>query len=303
LTVVCLSDNLTGSLTQARILVKDNLKDMREELRPVQRISLSDGIVKQITAQIGSGALKPGERIPSEKELCRQFQVSRAPLREALRSLSVLGILESRAGEGTFVSADNRRYLERTLQWGMLLDRKAVQELMETRLMLETHVTYLAASRASEDDIDEIESALEGMEASVSDPQRYLEFDLKFHLLLARATQNSILRILLNTIRGYLEDWIRQALDASSGQKTNRRALLSVTQHRKILNAIKRRRPGEARRAMVEHILSSSGGIQAHLSSAGNGKAEAGSTRQEKRRGKTQVAAEQTRAGKHKLRS
>ncbi len=244
---------------------------MSESLYPVKRTSLSDAIVKQITSQIASGLLKPGDQIPSEKELCLRFQVSRAPLREALRSLSVLGILESHAGEGTFVSASSARYLDRALQWGLLLERKTVGELVEARLALETHITFLAATRATEQDVREIEAAVRGMEEALSDPPRYLEHDLRFHLLLAEATKNSILRSLVHTIRGHLEASISQALTASGGRSPNRRAVLSLAQHKNILRAIKRRRPVEARQAMVEHIVSTSAGLRAYLSRSSAG--------------------------------
>jgi len=236
-----------------------------EKLQPAQRTSLSDDIVKQITTLIASGVLKPGERIPSEKQLCQRFQVSRASVREALRSLSVLGILESHAGDGTFVAGDSLRYMERAFQWGMLLDRRAIEDLLETRLMLESHTASLAARKATQDDIRELAAAVRGMEEAVSDPQRYLEYDLKFHLRLAQASQNAILKNLVNTIRGYLEAWIRQALMTPGRGGANRRATLSVAQHRKILRAVERGRPSEARRTMMEHIRSSSAEVQRHI--------------------------------------
>ncbi len=161
-------------------------------LKPAQRISLSDNIVEQLTGLIAREVLKPGERIPSEKQLCEQFGVGRTSVREALKSLSVMGILESHAGDGTFVSANRDRYLERAFQWGLLLDRKVVNDLGETRLLLESHTTYLAARRATAHDLAAMERAVQGMEESVSDPKRYLEHDLQFHLLIARATQNTI---------------------------------------------------------------------------------------------------------------
>src|SRR5271169_4096698 len=110
---------------------------MINALKPAQRSSLSDGIVEQLTSLIAREVLKPGARIPSEKQLCEQFGVGRTSVREALKSLSVMGILESHAGDGTFVSANSVRYLERAFQWGLLLDRKVINDLVETRLLLE----------------------------------------------------------------------------------------------------------------------------------------------------------------------
>src|SRR3989442_15385329 len=109
------------------------------EFKRVQRTSLSDHIVEQISGLIARGTLKPGDRIPSEKQLCRQFGVGRTSVREALRSLSVMGVLESHMGDGTFVAGDAPRFMKRSFQWGLLLNPKIVEDLVDTRLMLESH--------------------------------------------------------------------------------------------------------------------------------------------------------------------
>ena len=239
---------------------------MISDLKPAQRSSLSDDIVEQLTGLIARDVLKPGERIPSEKQLCQQFGVGRTSVREALKSLSVMGILESHAGDGTFVSANRDQYLKRAFQWGLLLDRKVVNELVETRLLLESHTTYLAARRATPEDLADMELSLQGMEESVSDPKRFLEHDLRFHLRIALATQNSILGNLLGTIRGYLQSWVEEALATSPPDRPTSRALLTIEQHRKILSALERHRANDARRAMREHILSSQTDVESHLS-------------------------------------
>jgi len=233
-------------------------------LKPARRISLSDNIVEQLTSLIARDVLKPGERIPSEKQLCQQFGVGRTSVREALKSLSVMGILESHAGDGTFVAANHDRYLERAFQWGLLHDRKVVKDLVETRLLLESHTTFLAARRATADDLAAMESAIQGMEECVSDPKRYLEHDLRFHLRIAQATQNTILGNLLSTIRGYLQSWVEQTLATSPPEHPTSRATLTITQHKKILRALKKRRANDARRAMREHILSSQADVESH---------------------------------------
>jgi GntR family transcriptional regulator, transcriptional repressor for pyruvate dehydrogenase complex len=237
-----------------------------EDLKPVSRTSLSDGIVDQITGLIARGALKPGDRIPSEKMLCNQFGVGRTSVREALRSLSVMGILESRAGDGTFVAKSSDRCLERAFQWGLLLNPKVVEDLVETRLTLESHAASLAAARATPQNLRTIEEAIRGMEESISDPESYLEFDMAFHLEIARATQNGILENLLSTIRAYLQATIREALRPTPGRDSSRRATLSIDQHKKILAALKARNPRAARQAMSRHILSPRADLLRHLS-------------------------------------
>lgn len=236
-----------------------------EAMRPVHRNSLSDEIVEQIIDLISRGVLKPGDRLPSEKELCLRFGVGRTTIREALRSLAVMRILDGRVGEGTFVSTDNRKYLEKALQWGLLIDRKSVNDLVETRLMLESQTAYAAAARATEENLQEIEEALEGMRRTLDRAEEYLEHDLRFHLAIARATQNQILFNLLSMTRGYLQTWIGESLAKPSIRKIRARAESSVREHQKILQALRKHKPEDARQAMTEHILSSSIDLQSQV--------------------------------------
>ena len=233
-------------------------------LKPVARTSVSDEIIAQIVDLIARGELEPGQRLPAERELCKQFGVGRTSLREALRSLAVMGILDGRVGEGTFVSADNEKHLANVLQWGLLLDRKRVQDLIETRLMLETQTAFLAAQRATEADLAELSTTLEGMAGALDQPDQYLGFDVQFHLCIARATHNSILYSLLGMIRNYLQEWIEGSL-AEPAAEVGRRARLSLQEHEKIVAALRRGRAEEARQAMSAHILSSSVDLRAHF--------------------------------------
>ena len=235
-------------------------------MQPVSRASLSDKIVDQIIDLLTRGILKPGDRLPSERELCKRFGVGRTSLREALRSLTVMGILEGRVGEGTFVNSSHSRHLEKSLQWGMLLDGKKVQDLVETRMMLESETARLAAARATGDDLKSIETTVVGMANTLSEPDAYLAHDLEFHLLVARACKNSILHSLLETTRSYLQEWIKRTLSqAGDAAVPVERATLSVKQHQRILEAISGGRATDARRAMEEHILSSSADLQSGL--------------------------------------
>lgn len=228
-----------------------------EEMRPVNRRSLSDEIVEQIIELISRDVLKPGERLPGERDLCKRFGVGRTSLREALRSLSVMGILEGRVGEGTFVANNSSRYMEKTLQWGLLLDSKRVQDLMETRLILESENASLAAQRCTKENLSMVAQNLETMEDLLENPDRFLECDLEFHLLIAQATQNTILYSLLSMTRGYLHEWIKETL-ARPIPEVVKRTKLSLQEHHTIFQAIRSGDAQRAQHAMKEHILSSS---------------------------------------------
>lgn len=238
---------------------------MVDKIKPVSRTSLSDEIVQQIIDLISRNVLKPGERLPSERDLCKQFGVGRTSLREALRSLSVMGILDVRLGEGTFVSEDSNKYLEKTLQWGLLLDPKVIEDLVETRIFLESQTAYLAAQRATAENLEEIEQTLKGMEAYLDVADKFLEYDLQFHLAVAKATQNSILSYLLSTTRVHLQEWIKKSLSVPRKNKESTPDA-ALREHRKIFQALRKHKPEEARAAMTEHIIARSAVFRSALS-------------------------------------
>ena len=233
-----------------------------EAMRPIHRTSVSDEIVAQLTDLIARNVLKPGDRLPPERELCKRFGVGRSSLREALRSLAVMGVLDGRVGEGTFV-CDNSQYLEKALQWGFALDGKKIQDLAETRMMLESQNAQLAAGRATSEDLAAITAALEGMKRALDIWERFLECDLQFHLLVAQATHNSLLYNLLETTRSHLQAWIEGSL--SEPTLAGHRAKLSLGEHDRILVALKARDADGARRAMGDHIRSSGEDLQGQV--------------------------------------
>ncbi|MBL8174761.1 MAG: FadR family transcriptional regulator [Bryobacterales bacterium] len=239
---------------------------MTPQLKPVPRTSLSDGIVDQIAELIARGGLKPGARIPSEKELCRQFHVGRTSVREALRSLAALGVVESHAGDGTFVAENAGAGLERSLRFAVLLDAREVEDLVEARVALETQLAGLAARRRSDGDLVEMREAIAGMRAGREDGEAYLKSDLRFHLAIGRAAGNTILLKMLETTRGYLQTWIRETLASSK-----RRAGMSITEHGRILAAVAAGDAEGAAEAMRMHLVSSSGALKRRMGAAGRG--------------------------------
>lgn len=224
---------------------------------PVRRHSLSDEIINQLIQLISLGKLKPGQRLSSERELCKQFGVGRSSLREALRSLAVMGILEGRVGEGTYIAKDSQTYLKKTVQWGLLFDQKDLNDLVETRLMLESQTSFLAAQRATGDDIETLKKTLDEMRDNIDKLERYLELDLQFHLDIAQATQNSVLHNLLEMTRGYLKESIKDILIQSTSKKTKARLELSLRGHHEIFEAIRTGQAEKARQIMIKHIQTS----------------------------------------------
>lgn len=231
------------------------------KLQPVRRQSVSDTIIEQLITLIETGELAPGQRLPSERDLSRQLEVGRASLREALRSLAVMGIVEGRVGEGTFVTRDSGRYLEQSVRWGLLLDEKGVNDLAETRVLLESQTAAFAAERASEEDLASIEATLPKLEAAVGNADGFIREDLQFHLAIASASQNRLLYHLLHLTRNHLQQWILRSLDDPATEAGQRRALLTLDEHWQICDAISSGDPDRASTEMRNHILSSSQGL------------------------------------------
>ncbi len=223
-----------------------------DPFRQVERATISDTIVAQIRELVTNGTLKPGDRLPSERDLCKRFAVGRTSVREALKPLITMGLLEGRIGSGTYVAAETGQF-RKPLEWGLLGDLSGQDDLVEARHMLETNAAYWAALRAEPDNLTAIETTVQGMAESLRQPEHFQEFDANFHFEIARATQNKILFRLINVIRGQIQTWIGERLTLSSDQ-TEALAEISLNQHREVLAAIISGDGDAARDAMDRHI-------------------------------------------------
>lgn len=220
----------------------------RLKLKPVNKKSISDHIVHQIITLISTGELKAGQRLPSERELCVRFGAGRSSLREALRCLSIMGVLTARVGEGTSVAMDGNKFLETVLHWRMSTERHDIEDLMEVRIALEGVSCAAAARKSDESDLRKLQELVMKMENSVDNPKRFAELDLEFHLALARASKNKLLFDLITLIRGQLERGVARVL------RTPHAVPLSVKEHRAVLEAIIQRKPERARAAVQAHL-------------------------------------------------
>jgi len=158
----------------------------------------ADSVVRSMSEEILSGALAPGDKLPSERELATRFGVGRPLIREALRSLAELGLIETIPARGTFVRAGSDTRADR--QAGIAIRRRGVtaHELSEARLMLETGTARQAAQRATTDDIERLESILVVLDHSSGID--HVERDLAFHLEIAAAAHNPVVEMMLESI-------------------------------------------------------------------------------------------------------
>jgi len=129
------------------------IKPIQSKIRPVTKTSISDAIVDQLMRLIAKGDLKPGQSLPSERELCKNFGTGRSSLREALRCLCIVGVLTARVGEGTSVAKDGAKFLGKVVEWRIITEKHDIEDLMQTRIALESMTAAGAAKRADPENI------------------------------------------------------------------------------------------------------------------------------------------------------
>jgi GntR family transcriptional repressor for pyruvate dehydrogenase complex len=176
-----------------------------QQLTRVRSVSPREAVSEQILGLIRSGVLRPGDRLPSEQELMAMTSVSRPSVREAIRSLASLRLVEIRRGKGTFVQEIAADGLTEGQVVLMLADRRALEDLVEVRQALEPLVARLAAERADDEDARALDEAIQGMRGA-PDHEAWRVAHLDFHRLLARATHNVILAKMWALIQTFLKD-------------------------------------------------------------------------------------------------
>ncbi len=232
-------------------------------LEPIQPIRLKERAVGQIRRLIEEGALHVGQRLPGERQLSHQLQVSRSTVREALQFLAALGQIEIRHGEGTFVRAAPQQTDQLRLEWRewILRHRDRVHDLLEVREGLEAHAAELAARRKGASGLERMAGALRRMESPAAghDVMELVHADVLFHDGLMRAAGNAMLRDLAETL-GHQLIPERAALWDLPGRPER-----SLREHREIYQAVADGEGRRARLAVREHIGSVRRDMDLHL--------------------------------------
>ncbi len=223
-----------------------------QSLKIFQELRLTkpaDMIIQQIRSQIQNGQLKPGDRLPPERKLVEQFGVGRGHVREALRKLEFYGILKTLPQSGTIVAGMGIAALE-----GLITDILAIEDhefssLVETRVLLEVNTVRLAAERRTEEDLINIRKALDAYEAKVEQKEQAVEEDLMFHLKIAEASKNSVLKSLMLII---IPDIVKSFISLNVCKED--RIFKPLEEHKIILKYIEAQEPELAAQAMQSHL-------------------------------------------------
>jgi len=220
---------------------------------PIRPKKISEEIVEQIKGLIARGELKPGDRIPSERDLATMLSVSRPSVREAIMVLETMGFLDSRQGGGTFVRALTETSITDPLaRLVEQRDPELLRALVEVRMGLETWSAYLAAQRATSAEIAEMRRLYETMAEQATRGGWNAEIDADFHYTITAASHNSLQMHVLDSIHSLFHATIQVALMEFYRQRGHVDNLL--TQHREILEAIAARDPEMARQKMMAHL-------------------------------------------------
>lgn len=220
---------------------------MDELIKKVKRVPISQGVTQQLIDLIMSGKFSTGEKLPSEKKLMDAFGIGRSSLRESIKALEALGLVEVRVPEGTFVSESLGDFFTKQLALMSKIGFDNISELIEARMIIETQIAILASQKATDDDISDLTTLLNIMIHSKSNFE-YQKSDVDFHKKLAEMSRNSFLIQVSNILQEITFIWIKKVITLPNVKS------FAIDQHSEILDAIKNKDITATFKAMDNHL-------------------------------------------------
>lgn len=217
-------------------------------LKAVEKRRAYEDIVRQIRNLIEKGKLKKGDQLPTERELTDTFKVSRATVREAIRILESMRLVESRQGDGTYVLASSEEALVQPLAAALFSEKDDLIDIFYIRKVIEPVVAQLAAEHATNEEIKELEEILKKQEKDLLAGINLVTTDSEFHSTIARMAKNRVMMRLLLAITDLL------AYTREEYLQDTERAQRSLRGHQEIFSAIKNRNGKAAKQAMLHHL-------------------------------------------------
>lgn len=217
------------------------------EIVPIKRVDVYESVLAQLNALITESGMRPGDRLPPERELVERLGVSRVSVREALRALESMGKIEIRPNAGSFVVHPNGNAFAGQLKAVLPVDRTFLEHLIDVRAAVEDRVVALVAGRP-EADLSAVREALDRSEADLKENGEPASLDLRFEAALAREAGNPLLAEMQRSVHGlWIEAWGRCGIAPGDWRRF-------YSEHRGILGALERGDGEEARRLMAEHV-------------------------------------------------
>lgn len=205
--------------------------------------------VEQLLDLILDSGLNPGDRLPAERALVDRLGIPRSAVREAIRTLEFLGLVQSVGGSGTYLRGGIGDLLPSTLNWGMMLARGQTADLHKVRAVLEVAAVETASSRYSQDGLDELAAIVDRQRQCLGDPAGYVEADSAFHRHIATTAGNSILADLLVTTRSLLRVWVERSVHKEQDMRD------ALREHAMIVRALRNGEAANAAAAMRLHMM------------------------------------------------
>ena len=216
---------------------------------PVETGLMTEQVVIQVRDMIREGTLRPGDRLPSEREFAKRLGISRASLRAGLRFLSAIGVITSRHGSGSYIADGPPALDSEPLNMLASLHGFTTEKMFEARRLVEVAVAGLAAENATDKDLRKMAEEVTETYAALDHPQEYLVHDFGFHRAVAAASGNPILATFMEMVTDVLHQRRSKTIDRSHDLKE------SAEMHRKIYRAIRARDVDGARTAMSQHLI------------------------------------------------
>lgn len=220
-------------------------------LTPNKTPKVYDQVIEQIKSKIKSGELKKGDRLPSEREMSESLGVSRASIREALRALEVIGLVESRQGAGNYIKTNFDNSLFEPLSVMFMLQESSIEEMYDLRETLELQCAKLSAKNIKNNELELLTALLDRMYLAQNEEES-LELDVKFHYLIAKTSRNTLLINILEVISQLMDEFIRKSRMQILHTGKTRENLLEI--HENLVRALKCRDEVKAYTAMKEHF-------------------------------------------------
>lgn len=221
------------------------------KMEPIKRSRLSEQVLDRIKEVIKDGTYKAGDQLPNERDLAEQLEVSRASVREALRTLGNMGLIESRVGVGggTYVKELTVERIMDPFTEMLGNGDRIILEMIDFRLVIETEYARIAAKCRTDEDLIKINNSLDLMEEEINRGEIGLQGDNDFHEAVAMATHNTVFLKMLKVSKSLLSKTRETTLSIEGQPK------LSVDDHRSIYKAVREQDPDKAAERMKEHLM------------------------------------------------
>lgn len=223
------------------------LNHIAREVGTVQRVGLTEQLIKKLKSLVLKGVLSPGEKLPTERELATMLNVSRSTLRQALKALQVMGVLENIQGSGNYLTQASREILREPPSVLVPLNSMTQAEIFEVRRAMEAETAAAAALRATPSDLERMSLEVARMEANTRNLAVFCQHDLAFHNVLAEASGNRYFMSFLPIVNKILFNSLLHRPLARPREKSN-------SEHKRIMDSIKAHDPFAARNEILNHL-------------------------------------------------